>query len=320
MVEKLAEKPAILEIVKTDKPLVVIGIPAYNEERSIARVVLAAREYADVVVVCDDGSSDMTWKIAEGLGAVVVRHERNLGKGEALRTLFVEIMKLSPDVVVTLDADGQHDPREIPDLIKPIVCGESDVVTGSRYVKDLKIGVPLYRRAGLAVINRFNRSVNGLDVKDTQNGFRAYSLRALKIIANHESEDYSVESEHLILANKAGLKICEVPVHVKYSGLERTSKKPALAHGLSLIGFVLRMVVEERPLLLLGVPGVASLVAGTLFGVWMLQIYTIEHRIITNIALASIAFVLIGLFAVFTAVTLYALSRAMQRIRNGKSG
>lgn len=104
----------------------------------------------------------------------------------------------------------------------------------------------------------------------------------------------------------------------------KTSKKPALAHGLSLIGFVLRMIVEKRPLLLLGVPGSraseAFLVAGTSFGVWMLQIYANEHRIITNIALASIAFALIGLFAVFTAVTLHAILRATQRIHNGKQG
>jgi glycosyltransferase involved in cell wall biosynthesis len=298
------------------KPFIVVGVPAFNEEKTIAKIVLEAQKYADRVVVCDDGSTDLTGVIAERLGATVVRHERNLGKGKALKTLFAEIAKLNPDVVVTLDADGQHEPREIPILIKPIVCGESDVVIGNRYGKDLSLAAPLYRRAGLSIINWFNRSVNKLNVRDTQNGFRAYSLRALKIIAMHESEDYSVESEHLILANKAGLKIREVPVHVNYPSQERTSKKSALSHGLSVIGFILRMVVEERPLLLLGVPGTLSLVVGTLFGVWMLQIYGLEHRIVTNVALASIAFILIGLFFTFTAITLYAISRVAQKTNN----
>ncbi len=96
------------------KPLVVAGIPAFNEEKSIAGVVLSAQKHADVVVVCDDGSSDMTREIAERLGAVVVRHEQNLGYGAALQSLFKKARELRADVLVTLDSDGQHDASEIP--------------------------------------------------------------------------------------------------------------------------------------------------------------------------------------------------------------
>jgi glycosyltransferase involved in cell wall biosynthesis len=298
------------------KPFIVVGIPAFNEERTIARVVLEAQKYADKIVVCDDGSNDMTAEIASSLGAVVIRHEKNGGKGEAMKTLFAEIMKLNPDVVVTLDADGQHDPKEIPKLAKPIVYGESDIVIGSRYAKGLNATIPLYRRGGLAVINWLNRIVNKLDVKDTQNGFRAYSKKALNIIATHESKNYGVESEQLILAAKADLRIIEVPVNVKYAGLEKTSKKPPLTHGSEVIGFILRAIVEERPLIFLGLPGIVSLFVGAWFGVWMLQIYAAEHHIITNIALASMAFILIGFFCLSTAITLYAILRLEKKTNN----
>jgi len=116
------------------KPLVVACIPAYNEEGSIAGVVVQARKYVDRVVVCDDGSVDLTGAIAEGLGAVVVRHGRNLGKGAALRSAFLRARELGADVVAMLDADGQHDPEEIPGLVEPILKGEADMVVGSRYV------------------------------------------------------------------------------------------------------------------------------------------------------------------------------------------
>src|SRR4030065_1758999 len=105
------------------KPFVVVGIPAFNEEKTIARVVLEAQKHADVVVVCDDGSSDLTCEIAQRLGADVVRHERNLGYGAALKSLFERARELGADVLVTLDGDSQHDPLEIPNILKPIVDG-----------------------------------------------------------------------------------------------------------------------------------------------------------------------------------------------------
>ena len=112
----------------------VVGIPAFNEEKTIARVVLEARKYADIVVVCDDGSSDLTGEIAENLGAVVIHHEHNCGYGAAMQSLFKKARELKADVLVTLDSDGQHNPAEIPRLVKPIEDGDAEVVLGSRFV------------------------------------------------------------------------------------------------------------------------------------------------------------------------------------------
>ncbi len=113
--------------------IVVVGIPAFNEEKTIAKIVIGAQKYAQLVVVCDDGSTDLTAEIAERLGAVVVRHKKNLGYGGALQSLFKRARELQADVLVTLDSDGQHDPEEIPQLIKPIEDGVAEVVFGSRF-------------------------------------------------------------------------------------------------------------------------------------------------------------------------------------------
>jgi glycosyltransferase involved in cell wall biosynthesis len=295
-------------------PCIVVGIPAFNEEQTIVRVILGAQRFADVVIVCDDGSSDLTATIAEKLGAVVIRHDKNYGKGWALKSIFKEAVKFKPDIMVTIDSDGQHDPSEIPDLIRPLINGQTDVVLGSRYVAESAYKIPRYRKIGLFLINWLNKRANHLNVRDTQNGFRAYNSKALKVVSSFESNGFSVESEQIILAGKDGLRIKEVPISTKYAGLARTSKKSPLTHGMGLVGYILKVMVEEKPLIFLGIPGTIFLFIGALFGVWMLQIYSFTHGIVTNVALASIAFIFLGFFCLFGSITLYAISRISQKI------
>lgn len=302
-----------------DRPLVVAAIPAYNEEKTIAKVVLQAQKYVDRVVVCDDGSADMTAEIAARLGADVVRHERNLGYGAAVQSLFKRAHELDVDVMVTLDGDGQHNPNEIPVLVEPVLEGKADVVIGSRFLNDFgkKNGVPRYRRLGIKVITSLTGAASNHRLSDAQCGFRAYDRKALEGLSLYEN-GMGVSVEVLMEARKHGLMVVEVPTGCNYHGLKGTSTHGPLRHGAGVIMSIIRLVVEDRPLLFLGVPGATSLLAGVLFGVWMLQIYTIEHEIMTNIALASMTFILIGLFAVFTAITLYAISRLMQKANNHK--
>jgi glycosyltransferase involved in cell wall biosynthesis len=145
------------------KPFVVVGIPAFNEERTIAKVVLESQRFADKVVVCDDGSSDMTAEIAERLGADVARHERNLGYGAAVQSLFRRARELG--------ADGQHDPSEVSDVVKPIVEGKADVVVGSRFVDERSAyAMPWYRRAGVKFVTRLTNNGARHGVKDGQSG------------------------------------------------------------------------------------------------------------------------------------------------------
>ena len=222
-VEKLVEveeNRGILDeiVVSGIKPFVVVGIPAFNEEHSIARVVLEAQKFADAVVVCDDGSTDLTAKIAERLGVTVVRHEQNLGYGAAIRSLFRRALELDADVLVTLDADGQHDPKEIPDVAEPIVQNNADVVIGSRFVcANGTLEMPLYRRLGAKLITRMvnGSAKNGLS--DAQSGFRAYNRHALESLSVSET-GMGASVEILLKASEQGLKICEVPSSCKYNG------------------------------------------------------------------------------------------------------
>jgi glycosyltransferase involved in cell wall biosynthesis len=298
------------------KPFIVVGIPAFNEEKTIARVVLKAQKHADKVVVCDDGSSDLTGVIAERLGAEVIRHDRNLGYGVAIQSLFRRARELDADVMVTLDADGQHDPNEIPNVVQPVVKGVADITVGSRFVdKRLASIMPWYRRAGIKFISKLVNNETGQGVADAQSGFRAYRGRCLEKLAVAEN-GMGASVEILMSAMKQGLRIHEVSAKCDYGGDVRKHVHNPVRHGVNVLMSIVKLVVEDKPLLFLGIPGMLCLATGAFFGVWMLQIYALERQIMTNVALASIAFILIGLFSIFTAITLYAISRLMQKTNN----
>ena len=297
------------------KPFVVVGIPAFNEENTIAKVVLEAQKFASVVVVCDDGSSDMTGAIANRLGAEVIKHERNLGYGAAIKSLFRCARELNADVLVTLDADEQHDPKEIPNVLKPVVDGQADIVVGSRFVGEHDTQeMPMYRRFGVKVISRLVNGSTKNGVSDAQSGFRAYNRQALERLSIFEA-GMGASVEILLEASKHDLKVCEVPSTCKYNtgGVDTSNENP-FTHGVGVVMSIIRLIVEERPLTVLGIPGLLCLFAGIAFGVWMLQLYAMEHQIATNIALASIAFVLISFFMLSTAITLYAISRLFKKM------
>ena len=298
--------------------LVVAGIPAYNEEKTIARVVLGAQKHAHVVIVCDDGSSDLTGEIAGRLGAVVVRHERNLGYGAALQSLFKHARVLKADVLVTFDSDGQHDPAQIPLLVKPIDEGVAEVVLGSRFMdKNGTAEMPKYRQLGVKVITKLANGSGKNGFSDAQSGFRAYSKIALERLSLSENGmGASIELLREITNND--LRVCEVPISCKYAasvGVE-TSTENAVSHGLGLLMSIVKMVVEDRPLPFLGIPGIISIVMGAFFGVWLMNLYARTHEIVTNVALASIAFILVGFFMISTAITLYAITRLARKMNH----
>lgn len=296
---------------------VVVGIPVFNEEKTIASVVLRAQKHADVVVVCDDGSSDLTAEIAEKLGADLLRHDSNLGYGAALKSLFRRARELGADVLVTLDGDGQHHPAEIPAMAEIILDGKADVAVGSRFLSEKGVGnaeIPWYRRVGIKTITRLSNAASNHKLRDAQSGFRAYGRKALETLKPGEN-GMGVSVELLVEADKNGLTVVETPVRCTYNGLDKTSTQNSLRHGTSVIVSVGRLLVEDRPLLFLGVPGVISLLVGIVFGIWMLQIYAVAHHIVTNIALASIAFVLLGFFCLTTATTLYSIRKLAERLQ-----
>jgi glycosyltransferase involved in cell wall biosynthesis len=299
--------------------VIVVGIPAFNEEKTIARVVIEAQNYSHIVVVCDDGSADMTGKIAERLGAVVVHHKRNRGYGAAMQSLFKRARELNADVLVTLDSDGQHDPAEIPRMIKPIEEGIADVVLGSRF-KDENgtVDMPRHRRLGVKVITKLANGSSKNGVSDAQSGFRAYGKHALDCLCVFEN-GMSASLELLREVKKNGLLVSEVPISCKYGAIGvKTSSEHPVTHGLRLLMSLVMLIVEDKPLTLLGIPGLLFLAAGVSFGVWLMNLYAVHHQIITNVALASISFILIGFFMLSTAITLYAIARLTAKSYSSK--
>ncbi|HDD31758.1 MAG TPA: glycosyltransferase family 2 protein [Thermococcus litoralis] len=187
-------------------------IPAYNEAKRIGKVLSKIPEFVDEVIVVDDGSEDNTFEVAKNHGAEVIRLEKNQGKGAAMRE---GIKKISGDVVVFMDADGQHNPEEIEKLVSPILKGEADFVIGSRLIKT-QGKRPLIRKISNFLSTSLIKIKLGINVKDTQSGFRAIKRELLPEI---ESKRYEVETEILIKAVKKGARVKEVPVERIY-GIE----------------------------------------------------------------------------------------------------
>lgn len=292
---------------------IVAVLPAFNEQRTIAEVVLKTERYVNEVVVVDDGSTDMTGEIAERLGATVLRHEKNMGKGAALKTGFEYAVRLSPDVVVTLDTDAQHDPDEIPKLIEPIIEEYVDLVIGSRYMKESKADLPLYRRLGLRLIDQLSRKSSKGIVGDTQSGFRALSAKGLDVVLRCEASNYGLETEQLAMAVKGGLRVVEVPITAKYMGLEKTSKRSPVRHGAELVGTTLRLIVEERPLLLLGVPGMVLVISGIATGIYLIWYFNLTRYFSIPLALITIGTLFVGTLLFVTSLIFYAITRLKQK-------
>jgi glycosyltransferase involved in cell wall biosynthesis len=300
------------------EPFVVACIPALNEENRIAGVIVRAQKYVDHVIVCDDGSVDMTGLIAEQLGAQVIRHEFNMGKGAALKTALRYAMELDPEVVVVLDGDGQHDPREIPLLIEPIIEDESDMVIGSRFTEGGKMDPPLYRRLGLSVIDRFFKDHIDESVTDSQSGYRAFSKEAVNVMLQSEANGFGVESEQIKLAKMKGLRTVEVGVNMKYEGIEITSKVHPLFHGTEVMTTILRLVIEDKPIQLLGLPGLFALIVGV-FSTSILFYQTYYRTYFSlPIAIISTGAILTGLILIITSFILYSINRMKQYSSNSR--
>jgi len=286
----------------SDKPLVVACIPAFNEERNIGGVIVRAKRYVDRVVVCDDGSGDLTGEIAEGLGAAVIRHEGNRGYGASLRSLFAEALRLGADVVVTLDGDGQHDPVEIPKLVGRLGGGDVDLVIGSRFVEGGSSTAPGWRNAGIRIITGL--ASNGLNVTDAQSGFRAYSRGALESLALSE-DGMSVSTEILLKAGEKGLRVAEVPVRISYG--EGSSVHNPVVHGLDVVLNTVKHLSMRRPLVFYGVPGFVALCVATVFWTLALGEFAVLRTFSTNVVLIALAGTIVGLMLMTTAVILWVL-------------
>ena len=290
---------------------IIIGIPAFNEEKNIGAIVAKLKKKYDQVIVCDDGSSDMTETIASSLGAIVVKHPKNLGYGAAIKTIFNEAKKIDGDVLVTFDADGQHQISEIDSVLKPLSENKADIVIGSRFLGSTK-DLPKYRKIGIKAITGLTNTVTGSNLSDTQSGFRAYSKKVLNEIFPTES-GMGISTEILIKSLKKQMTILEVPITISYDN--NSHSQTPISHGASVMMSTIKHVAIERPLLYYGVTGLCFLIVGLIFGAWTIQIYSEQKQVITNIALVGIGGVILGTILLITGTILYSIVNVVREKR-----
>jgi len=282
---------------------ITVGIPAFNEEKNIASIISRLKDFTDSIVVCDDGSSDMTAKIAEDMGAILVKHPKNLGYGAAIRTIFLKAKDLESDVLVTLDGDGQHQIMDVEKILKPIEKNQADIVIGSRFL-DKKSDVPKYREFGINVITKVTNVTIKNKLTDAQSGLRAYSKKVLSEIAPSDS-GMGISTEILIKSSSKGFKIVEIPITISYAG--ETSTQNPVSHGTSVLFSTIKYISIEHPLRFYGIPAFICLVVGFFFTYLAIQYYTEFGKLSTNLTILSAGTVLVGIMLAITAVLLYSL-------------
>jgi glycosyltransferase involved in cell wall biosynthesis len=280
---------------------IIAALPAYNEETYLAKIIPLIQSYVDLVIVVDDGSTDSTSTISQQLGACVIRHPENRGYGAALQTIFSTAREFNVDALVILDADGQHDPKDIEKVLEPLLNG-ADVVIGSRFLDTTKNTIPKYRQIGMKVLDTATAAAGVENGIDTQSGFRAYGKKAINVI-NISGNGMSAGSEILIQIKDKNLSIIEVPIHVRYD-IEGSSSQNPVKHGVLTLYKIIGMISYQRPLPIFGIPGFILVLIGLLFGSWAITEYYTTATFPFVLSMVCGVFVLMGLLLMITALIL----------------
>jgi len=291
--------------------LKIVCIPAYNEEKTIDNIVKRSLNFVDKVIVCDDGSQDFTSKRAEQSGAVIIKHEKNKGKGAAFKSLFNYAKKINADIMVTIDGDGQFLPEEINKLINPIIEKNVDVVIGNRH--DSNKEMPAYRQAGNKMLDKITQLASNLPFNDTQSGFRAYSKKAIESI-NFFTDGFGVDSEIIVDASNKGLKISEEKITVLYNTQGKTSTKDPITHSAGVITSLIELIAINHPLKFLGIPGFILLIIGIIFSIIVLSIFNEDRFFSIPSTLVALGSLVIGIMLLLMSVILYSIARMSKRI------
>jgi len=298
---------------------VIAALPAYNEESMIGQTVSETTSYVDSVLVVDDGSHDETASRAAKAGAEVISHDYNRGYGAALQTIFTEARRRNTEHLVILDSDGQHDPSDIPRLIKTQQSAEADIVIGSRFIEGSETDLPRYRWLGITIVNLLTNLSMGVihpnnHISDTQSGFRSYNRRAIDSLAEADriGEQMGASTDILHHAHRQEYLIEEVGSTVRYD-VDNPSCHNPLLHGYQLVRNILRTVEYERPILTLGFPGFVSAFAGLGLGYLTLHNTVQTGTMLADLAAVSIFTTLVGLLFCVTSVLLHTFKTVTDR-------
>jgi len=292
---------------------IIVGIPAFNEEKNIASIITKLMDITDTIIVCNDGSSDLTSEIAKKMGAVVINHEKNLGYGGAIRSIFFKAKEMDGDILVTFDADGQHRIEDIQRVTEPIINQKADLVLGSRFLDESEKEVPQYRKVGIKVITKLTNASIKKQLTDSQSGFRAYSKNVINEL-NPSELGMGISTEILIKASSKNFKIVEVPIKISYFG--ETSTHNPVAHGSSVILSTIKYTSIEHPLKFYGIPSVIFLIVGAVFTSWAINYYIEIGRLNTNLTIIAAGCILIGAVLLLTTILLYSLISVVRENSN----
>ncbi|CAN5808080.1 glycosyltransferase family 2 protein [soil metagenome] len=285
---------------------IVICIPAYNEEKNIEDIIMQSKSFATEVIVYDDGSTDKTAEIANRCGAFVISSPRNKGYGKALNILFQTATLNNADIVVTIDSDGQHDPNQIPLILKPLLENRADIVIGSRFLdKTDSERVPRYRSFGIKAITKVTQAGCYEKITDAQSGYRAYNSRALSKLRLSEN-GMAISTEILLRADEHSLRIVEIPISIRYD-VGNGSTHNSLIHGLRVITHVIQFLSFKHPFLFYGLPGLILLICSVPFLYNALELFSSTRYVSTNMIIISIGLSLIGIILLATSAIVHTL-------------
>ncbi len=292
---------------------ITVGIPAYNEAKNIASILVELQDIADTIIVCDDGSTDSTASIAEKLGAIVIKHPKNLGYGAGIKSIFNKSKEIGSEILVTFDADGQHRIDDIKKVVEPIEKNNADIVIGSRFLDNAKDRIPGYRKIGINIITKVTNSTLKEKITDSQSGFRAYSKNLISKL-NISDIGMGISTEILIKSSSMDFKIIEVPIVIKYD--ENTSTHNPVSHGTSVLVSTIKYTSIERPLVFYGLPSLILLIIGAVFSYMAINYYVEEATLNTNLTLLGGGFFLFGVVLLITTILLFSL---VSVVREGKN-
>ena len=291
---------------------ITIGIPAFNEEEKLPEILKELKNITDSIIVCDDGSTDKTSTIAEKLGAKVTKHEKNLGYGSAIKSIFEMTSGMDTDVLVTFDADGQHRIEDINRVLHPITNGDADVVIGSRFLSNDN-DVPGYRKIGIKIITHVTNASIKENFTDSQSGFRAYRKKVLENIVLTE-KGMGISTEILIKSSEKKFRITEIPIKIIYEG--DTSTHNPVSHGTSVLISTIKYTSIQHPLKFYGIPSLILIGIGVIFTYFSVDYYTEIGRLNTNLTLISAGTLLLGSILFISAILLYSLITVVRENKN----
>ena len=288
---------------------VTIGIPAFNEEKNIAKMIVKLKKIYDEIIVCNDGSTDLTGEIAENLGVIVINHKQNLGYGAGINSIIKKSKEIDTDILVTFDADGQHKVEDVIKVIEPIKNGDADLVIGSRFLSKTKEKIPEYRKIGINIITKVTNAGLKKKITDSQSGFRAYSK---DLISKLDISDMGmgISTEILIKTNSLGFRIAEIPITILYEG--KTSTQNPISHGTSVLFSTIKYTSIEHPLKFYGIPSLIFFVIGLSFTFLSIDYYMEVGRINPNVTIVAAGTTAIAVILLVTSVLFYSLATIVE--------